>query len=306
MRSRSMLIRFLVGTCLVFGTITLFADGDPGPIAQVQATLDWLGLSPGIIDGVFGPQTASAVISFQSVRGLQVTGQLDPDTTALLQKADGPRLVSYALQVSDFQGLAPVPEDWLARSRMKRLDHSTMLERLAERSHVTETLLTKMNPEVNWNALAPGQVIRLFDFSGSRVARAERIEVSLDARTVTAIGPDNQLIARFPCSIAAKVDKRPTGSFQVTTVAWDPSYTFDPAVYPEAGLRKKLPIPPGPNNPVGTVWIGLSKPGYGIHGTPDPEDVGRTGSHGCFRLTNWDVEKLARMVKPGITVLVRS
>ncbi len=303
-----MFIRRIPITCalalsLTLASTPLLAD-DPDDVAQAQAALDWLGVSPGVIDGKLGPHTRSAILIFQGLRGLEPLGVLDTQVLRLLKDAGGPKLISYTLTEADLQDLTPIPDSWLARSHMKRLDHATLLERLAERSHVTPELLARMNPDLDWSRLQTGQTVRLFDFTGVPEPPAERVEISLTHKTLTAVSADGKLLARFYCSIAADPDKRPKGTLKITTIVQDPPYAFDPALYPESGLTKKLTIPPGPNNPVGTVWIGLSLPGYGIHGTPDPEDVGRTGSHGCFRLTNWDAQRLSHMVKPGLTVLV--
>jgi hypothetical protein len=274
-------------------------------VARAQARLDWLGLSPGLIDGRMGPRTASAVMSFQQWAGLPLTGELDGPTVRLLTALERPAVVRHELTPADLAGLTSVPEDWLARSRMERLDHATVLERLAERSHTSEALLAAMNPEVDWQGLRLGRTVRLFDFTGAPAPSALRVEILLGARTVTLFGADNQVLARFFCSVAEDPDQRPLGEYEVTVILTEPPYAFDPRLYPESGLEDKLTIPPGPNNPVGTTWIGLSKPGYGLHGTPDPEEVGRSGSHGCFRLTNWDAERVARMLRPGVPVLIK-
>jgi lipoprotein-anchoring transpeptidase ErfK/SrfK len=134
------------------------------------------------------------------------------------------------------------------------------------------------------------------------------VRISLSGRTLDVFDAETNLLAHFPCSIAARVEKRPLGDLHVAAVAHNPNYTFDPDIFPESaearGLGRKLVLPPGPNNPVGTAWVGLDRAGYGIHGTPRPEEVGRTESHGCFRLANWNAELLARLVSIGTPVLV--
>ena len=136
--------------------------------------------------------------------------------------------------------------------------------------------------------------------------RAAKLRVYLTQKFIRAFDAEDRVIAHFPCSIAAKQEKRPVGTLMVVNVALNPNYTFDPVNFPELDAQQKgygkLVIPPGPNNPVGMAWIGLSKPGYGIHGTPHPEDIGKTESHGCFRLANWNAERLARMVEIGTPV----
>jgi lipoprotein-anchoring transpeptidase ErfK/SrfK len=134
--------------------------------------------------------------------------------------------------------------------------------------------------------------------------RAERIEINLSEKVIRVIGKDRQLIALFHCSIAKDKEKRPSGEARVTGVAMDPWYTFKPEMWPEVKERVPgaLQIPPGPRNPVGRCWVALSLPVYGIHGTPNPELIGKTGSHGCFRLTNWDAQRLGKMVEAGTPV----
>jgi lipoprotein-anchoring transpeptidase ErfK/SrfK len=138
--------------------------------------------------------------------------------------------------------------------------------------------------------------------------KAAFVVISLAERKLQAFDASTNLLAHFPCSIAAKFEKRPVGELHVTAIAPNPDYTFNPEVFPESEearqLKTKLILPPGPNNPVGTAWISLDRPGYGMHGTPSPEQVGRTESHGCFRLANWNAEYLIKLVSVGTPVLV--
>jgi len=138
--------------------------------------------------------------------------------------------------------------------------------------------------------------------------KASCIKISLSGKTLEAFGAQSNLLVHFPCSIAQRVEKRPVGELHVSAIAPNPDYTFNPEVFPESAeaqaLGRKLMIPPGPNNPVGVAWISLDRPGYGMHGTPSPEQVGRTESHGCFRLANWNAEYLIKLVNIGTPVLV--
>jgi lipoprotein-anchoring transpeptidase ErfK/SrfK len=132
--------------------------------------------------------------------------------------------------------------------------------------------------------------------------------VRLGEKMLDAFDRNTNLLAHFPCSIARQVEKRPVGRLEVETIALNPNYKFSPEIFPESEearqLKRPLMIPQGPNNPVGTAWIGLNRPGYGIHGTPRPEEVGRTESHGCFRLANWNAEYLAQLVEIGTPVII--
>jgi lipoprotein-anchoring transpeptidase ErfK/SrfK len=154
-----------------------------------------------------------------------------------------------------------------------------------------------------------GTSIRLPNIEYPQVnSKAAFVRISLASKFLEGFDSTTNLLAHFPCSIAQRVEKRPAGELHVSVIAPNPNYSFDPEVFPESaearGLGRKLIIPPGPNNPVGTAWIGLDKPGYGIHGTPRPEEVGRTESHGCFRLANWNAEYLSRLVWVGMPVYV--
>jgi lipoprotein-anchoring transpeptidase ErfK/SrfK len=286
------------------------------PIAapEVSSTLDLQvelhrrGFSCGSIDGVFGDQTAAALRAFQGWAGLDETGTLDAPTRARL-RLSAPTLGSYAFTSADLAGLHPVPDTWLGKSQAASLGYATALELVAERFHAHPALIRELNPGVDWAAVLPGTKVA--------VPAAERVEVSgtaarlvirLEARVLQVADSAGRVIAQFPVSIAQRVDKRPVGDLHLTSVVTDPSYTFDPDMYPESeegrSLGRMLLIPPGPNNPVGVAWMGLDRPGYGIHGTPEPEHVGRTESHGCFRLANWDALTLVELVQVGMPVSV--
>jgi lipoprotein-anchoring transpeptidase ErfK/SrfK len=174
---------------------------------------------------------------------------------------------------------------------------------------LTPKLLQQLNPDVNWETVTAG--VRIQVPAVERVtlgAAVARVLIFLEARELELVAEDGAVLAHFPVSIARMAEKRPEGELRVKVIVPDPNYTFDPAVFPESAearaLGRKLILPPGPNNPVGVAWIGLDRPGYGIHGTPVPEQVGRTESHGCFRLANWDARTLLRVARVGLPVVV--
>ncbi len=277
-------------------------------VFDAQVALDRLGISAGSIDGVLGAQTRSALRAFQLREGLSRTGDLDADTRARLMATESP-LTTYTIAGSEAARLIPVSSTWLGKSEQPRLDYETLMEMIAERSHAHPNLIRRLNPSVNWDLLSAGTEVTVPATERQPPgAKAAFVQIRLAERTLEAFDANNRLLAHFPCSIAARVDKRPVGELRVEVIAPNPNYTFNPDVFPESAeareLGRKLVIPPGPNNPVGTVWIGLDKPGYGIHGTPKPEDVGRTESHGCFRLANWNAEFLLQMVTVGTPVRV--
>lgn len=264
--------------------------------------------SPGAIDGIAGAQTAAALRAFQESEGLPITGQLDDPTRTALQLS-GPIHATYVVTTDDLDGLQPLSPTWLGKSEQSSLAHETILELVTERTHAHPNYLRQINPVIDWEYLAPGTSVRV-----PAVARAKpqvfaaHVHIRLADRVLQVRDRTGQLIAHFPVSIARNVDKRPIGELRVTVVVPDPNYTFNPEVFPESAegreLGRKLIIPPGPNNPVGLAWIGLNRPGYGIHGTPHPEQVGRTESHGCFRLANWDARTLLDLAWVGLPVFV--
>ena len=233
---------------------------------------------------------------------------LDTNTRSVLTLAV-PLLTNYTVTTNDLARLQPLGKTWLAKSQQSALDYETVLELVAETAHSYPLLIQKLNPGVNWTNVIAGTILKIPEVTYPDPAdRAAFVIIHLSAKYLEAFGAETNLLLHCPCSIAAKVEKRPVGELHVAVVAPHPNYTFDPAVFPESpeaqALGRKLILPPGPNNPVGVAWIGLDKPGYGLHGTPNPEQVGRTESHGCFRLANWDAEYLLKLVWVGMPVEV--
>jgi len=275
---------------------------------EAQIALARQGISPGSIDGEDGSQTKAALIAFQRKRGLEATGLLDGQTRQLLLITP-PILTPYTVTSEDMGRLRPLPTTWLAKSSQTRLDFGNILELLGEKSFSNPRLVRALNLNVNWEQMAIGTQVILPRVDDPPIAsKAAFIKISLQQCVLEAFDSETNLLAHFPCSIGRLAEKRPSGELHVTIIVLDPNYTFDPAVFPDSpeaqAIGRKLILPPGPNNPVGVVWIGLDRPGYGIHGTPAPEQVGRTESHGCFRLANWNARHLAKLVWVGIAVIV--
>ena len=255
-----------------------------------------------------GTQTRAALVAFQTKAGLAPTGALDTATKAALAFSNAP-LTTYTITAEDIARILPVPKTWLEKSEQPRLDYGSLLELLGEKSFSSPTLVRALNPAINWTNVSPGAVVTLADVAYPPLAgKAALVKISLENCLLEAFDDDGRLLAHFPCSIGRVAEKRPVGELHVQTIALNPNYTFDPAIFPESEeareLGRKLIIPPGPRNPVGVAWIGLDRPGYGIHGTPSPEKVGRTESHGCFRLANWNADYLAKMAWIGMPVQV--
>ena len=266
------------------------------------------GISSGSLDGLVGSQTRAALRAYQQKERLPVTGELDLATKERLLLAT-PTYAAYTVTTSDLGRLQPLSSTWLGKSQQTALDYETILELVAERSHSHPNLIRRLNPAIDWANVAAGTTLQMPDVAYADVSvKAAFATISLGGKVCEAFDANANLLAHFPCSIAQRVEKRPIGELHVAVVAPNPNYTFDPDVFPESAearqLKRKLVLPPGPNNPVGVAWVGLDKPGYGIHGTPSPELVGRTESHGCFRLANWNADYLLKLVWIGMPVQV--
>ena len=283
----------------------------PRPVRDVfeaQVALARRAISSGSIDAALGSQTRRAISIFQETQHLPVTGALNADTRARLM-LNAPLMTTYVVTTNDLARLQPLGKTWLAKSQQTALEYETELELVAEKSHSHPELIRRLNLNVNWSNITAGTVLQVPDVDYPAASnKAAFAVIHLADKVLEAFDVETNLLAHFPCSIAANVEKRPVGELHVIVVVPNPDYTFDPDLFPESPeaqqLKTKLKLPPGPNNPVGVAWIGLDKTGYGIHGTPIPEQVGRTESHGCFRLANWDAEFLSKLVWVGMPVLV--
>jgi lipoprotein-anchoring transpeptidase ErfK/SrfK len=280
----------------------------PRNILEAQIALARQVISSGSIDGANGSQTRAALMAFQRRERLPETLELDATTRSALMLSSQPN-TNYLITATDLARLQPVEKTWLGKSQQSALDYESILELVAERGHASPNLIRRLNPGIDWTNLTANTevVIPAVDYP-KPASKAGFILISLGAKKLQAFDAATNLIAHFPCSIAARVEKRPAGELKVTAIAENPNYTFNPEVFPESAegreLGRKLILPPGPNNPVGTAWISLDLPGYGIHGTPSPEQVGRTESHGCFRLANWNASYLVKLVWIGMPVYI--
>ncbi|MBZ9788571.1 L,D-transpeptidase [Rhizobium sp. 3T7] len=272
-------------------------------IVALQVFLDRAGVSPGAIDGRMGANVTKAIYAYQ-----QMTGEtLDPNNTdAILEQlrmSGGLPLVSYTITPADAAGpyVAEIPEDYAHKAAMSSLGYTSTTEMLAERFHMDEGFLKQINPGVDFTV--PGTIVKVVNPGEVKTGSVARIIADKGRKQVFAYDNAGNLVAAYPASIGSTDTPSPSGTVTVERVAFNPGYTYNPKINFQQGANDRiLNIPPGPNGPVGTVWMALSKPTYGIHGTPEPSKIGRTQSHGCIRLTNWDATELAKMVKPGVTV----
>ena len=281
----------------------------PRPVRDVfeaQVALARRGISPGSIDAAIGSQTREAISVFQEIENLPQTGKLDSGTREKLT-LDSPVLTTYVVTTNDLAHLQPLGKTWLEKSQQSALDFETELELVAEKSHSHPLLIQKLNPNVNWTNISAGTILKIPGVNYPEPNdKAAFVVIHLSGNFLEAFDEQTNLLAHFPCSIAAKVEKRPVGELHVISIAPNPNYTVKPELFPESPelqtIGHELILPPGPNNPVGIAWIGLDKTGYGIHGSPNPEQIGRTESHGCFRLANWDADYLSKMAWVGMPV----
>ncbi|PWK63275.1 lipoprotein-anchoring transpeptidase ErfK/SrfK [Aminobacter sp. AP02] len=272
-------------------------------VAGLQILLDRAGASPGVIDGRFGSNVDKALAAYNEMTGTSLKSTDAEGIKAALAATGGDAFGSYTITPEDAAGpfVASIPTDYGEKAKLERMAFTSVTEMLAERFHMDETYLKALNPEANFNR--PGTIVKVANFGKLVNKPVARIVADKTLKQVRAYNEAGQLVAAYPATIGSSDTPSPTGIHAVSRIALDPNYTYNPNLNFKQGENDKiLTIPPGPNGPVGSVWIALDKPTYGIHGTPDPSKIGKTESHGCVRLTNWDARELAKIVKSGVPV----
>ena len=275
---------------------------------ELQIALAREGFSPGSIDGTNGSQTKRALLAYQTAHKLPLTGIFDV-TTAHDLKIQEPVFITRELTRADFSDVGNKPPNWQALGALDKLRFYSLREMIAEQSQSDPDLIDSLNPDTNWHDLSIGDTIFIPYVPPFRVNEtAAYLQIKLSERALQAFSADHRLLFHCPVSIARRIEKRPSGELRVNVRVNEPNYTFNPAILTitaeREGITQKFIIQPGPNNPVGTVWVGLNLPSYGIHGTPEPEKVGRTESSGCFRLANWNAQTVLHAVHVNMPVFV--
>lgn len=274
-------------------------------VLAVQIMLDRSNHSPGVIDGFNGSNTQRAVAAFRRNHGMSEGGGIDTEfLQALLDQETGEMFRSYTITQDDVDGpFYDVPGDFAAQADLERVGYETPGEMLAERFHMDQGFLSALNPDADFSRVGE-QIVIVARGRRNLAGEVARIEVRKERGEVAALDAEGNELATFPATIGSDEFPSPSGRMTVSAVAPEANYTFDPDDQ-RWGPDKTFIIPPGPNNPVGGIWIDLGKDGYGIHGSPDPQLIGKTASHGCVRLTNWDARALAEAVSQGVEVEFR-
>ena len=276
----------------------------PSAILRAQILLARSHFSCGEIDGRYGSSLRGAISDFQAARGLPSSGTLDAAAWKILNGDAGPALVRVPLAPEDVAGpFTPIPEDMMDKAKLPALGYSTPLEGIAEKYHASPALLQKLNPRARFETA--GEEILAPNVLVAPPEKAASVVVSKSRRSVAALDAGGRILARYPATSGSEHDPLPLGKWKILGVARNPPFHYNPELFWDAKeSQEKAHLAPGPNNPVGVAWIDLSKEHYGIHGTPEPSLIGKTQSHGCIRLTNWDVQELSKMVAPGMPALL--
>jgi lipoprotein-anchoring transpeptidase ErfK/SrfK len=288
-------------------TPLLTSSSKPGSsILRAQILLDRAHCSPGEIDGRYGGNTRLAVAAFNVSRKIPSGANVSAATWKALNNDVAPVVTPYTITAADVAGpFAPIPVETPDKAKLASLGYESLAEELGERFHIKPALLQQLNRGIAFDKA--GTTIEVPNVARPLLTKTAgmSIRVSKRRQAVQAIDASGNVLATYPATIGSVHDPLPIGKWKINGVEWNPKFNYNPDLFWDAEPSdKKAKLPPGPNNPVGVVWIDLSKPHYGIHGTPDPSTIGKTTSHGCIRLTNWDASELAKLVTPGMPAVL--
>lgn len=287
------------------GLETVDEQKRPDPfLIRLQILLDRAHASPGAIDGFDGENTRKAIAAYEAMRGLPEDGEVDPDLWVILSLDQGQATRLYTISQADVDArfVDLIPDDYGEMAKLDWLGYKSPAEMLAERFHMDEDLLLAMNPAAD--LMTVGTQILVADVGEVPTVKVARIVVDKQRGELIAYDAEDNVVLMNPATIGSDETPSPSGHLMVTAVAENPTYSYNPAKnFTQGNNTGVLTIPAGPNGPVGSTWIALSKPTFGIHGTPHPTRIDKSRSHGCVRLTNWDVEALAHLVQPAVTTV---
>ncbi|MEP6802313.1 MAG: L,D-transpeptidase [Acidobacteriota bacterium] len=275
-----------------------------GAVLRAQVLLARAHFSPGEMDARYGSTLKKVIAAFQKSRSLPETGEVDAATWTALNADAAPALIEAPIAPEDVAGpFQPIPEDMAEKAKLPAMNFTSPLEGLAEKYHSSPDLLKRLNPGAAFDQA--GQMLWVPNVATPPPGKVARVVVSKEERSVATYDEQGRPVSWYPATIGSEHDPLPLGKWKILGVSRNPRFRYNPALFWDArpGEGKEW-IPAGPNNPVGVAWIDLSKPHYGIHGSPEPSRIGKTESHGCIRLTNWDVWELQQMVSPGTPALL--
>jgi lipoprotein-anchoring transpeptidase ErfK/SrfK len=295
-------------------TTTRVGPGSSGSaVLRLEILLARAHFSCGEIDGRYGQNLKNAIEAFQLANQLNVDGVVGPSMWQLLNQDSADAVIEHTISAEDIAGPfnKSIPADWVARSKLKGMYYASALQEFTGKYHATEALLRRLNPgqsfdDVGTEILVPNVIIPHARRAASVVVTGLATKDPIRAASVEALDSAGKVLFYATANIGGAHDPLPVGKWKVTDVVHNPWYNYNPNLFWDGeDANAKVKIPPGPNGPVGVVWIGISKPHYGLHGASDPGMIGRTHSDGCIRMTNWDALELAGLVGVGTPVIMQ-